>query len=660
MGSISMLQWHKAYMLEFLEGKELKECFTFSVPPESEEFGFAQRVTETKTFGGSVFDDYGNDTYKITINGTTINEEKKLVYKGSVGAPLFLTGTKEIFELQRIIKDWAANKNISNITNKKVYLYDLSKMSVLQLATGVASRNYWRVFIKDLKIKRDKSRPKTFKYTLDMVAVEDEAQGTNGFFSDGISKAVAGIQTAMDSLSTVMEYTEATMTAAANVADYCRKVKLAFDMAANRKYDMGLVTLAVGNAADTVSRVLGGDSNSVYNSAKEMFHATTVFGGLTKDNSDIGQQGKIQNSNKFYVTFNSNGGSEVKREEVEYGQTAEEPFDPVKTDYYFGGWFSDSALTVEYDFSQEVTASMTLYAKWEISVATITFNSRSGSQVAPIKVDAGETATEPTPPTRNGYAFDGWYTDSACTQAFDWSSPVNDNITLYAGWVKTYNIVFNSLGGSAVDMQTVTDGGLAIYPMTPTKENYTFAYWCTDNELQNIFDFATPIHTDVALYACWVQISNTVSFNSMGGSAVDSQRVAIGGYATKPADPAKEGFDFVYWATDSAGTNEFRFNTTQITANTTLYAKWTETICEVTFDSDDGSAVETQNVGYGKKAIFPEIPSKTGYSFEMWQTRKVIGSNGMNEPEYEYEEFDFATPIIEDTELFAKWFGGGN
>ena len=98
MGSISMLQWHKAYMLEFLEGKELKECFTFSVPPESEEFGFAQRVTETKTFGGSVFDDYGNDTYKITINGTTINEEKKLVYKGSVGAPLFLTGTKEIFE----------------------------------------------------------------------------------------------------------------------------------------------------------------------------------------------------------------------------------------------------------------------------------------------------------------------------------------------------------------------------------------------------------------------------------------------------------------------------------------------------------------------------------------------------------------------------------
>ena len=142
-------------MLEFLEGDELKDCFTFSVPPESEEFDFPQRVAETKTFGGSVFDDYGNDTYRITINGSTVNEEKKAIYRGSK-TPLYLTGTKEVFELQRIIRDWAANKNVTDPNKKKVYLYDLSKASVLQLSTGVASRNFWRVFIKDLKIKRDK------------------------------------------------------------------------------------------------------------------------------------------------------------------------------------------------------------------------------------------------------------------------------------------------------------------------------------------------------------------------------------------------------------------------------------------------------------------------------------------------------------------------
>ena len=92
-------------MLEFMDGNDVKDCFTFSVPPESEEFQFSQRITETKTFGGSVFDDFGNDPYRITISGTTVNEDKKLIYKGNKKAPQYLTGTKEIFELQKIIKN---------------------------------------------------------------------------------------------------------------------------------------------------------------------------------------------------------------------------------------------------------------------------------------------------------------------------------------------------------------------------------------------------------------------------------------------------------------------------------------------------------------------------------------------------------------------------
>ena len=110
----------------------------------------------------------------------------------------------------------------------------------------------------------------------------------------------------------------------------------------------------------------------------------------------------------------------------------------------------------------------------------------------------------------------------------------------------------------------------------------------------------------------------------------------------------------------------YRINTA-INANITLYAKWTETICDVTFDSDGGSAVETQSVGYGNKAIFPEIPVKEGCSFEMWRTRKEVevptGETDENdEPimttEYQYEEFDFSTPITEDITLYALWFGG--
>lgn len=667
MGSISLLQWRKAYMLEFLDGDTLVECFTFSVPPESEEFDFPQRVTETKTFGGSVFDDYGNDSYRITLSGTTVNEEKKLIYKGKTGAPMYLSGTKEIFELQKIIKNWADGKvsdrmffkkpenKLSN--NRKVYLYDLSKMSILQLATGVASRNYWRVFIKDLKIKRDKSKPKTYNYTLEMVAVEDTEQGKNGFFSEGVSNAIGAIQETMNAVNSVMELTEANIAAAAEVADYCNKVKNAYQMTANRKYDAGLVALAAGSGIDAVSRIMGGDSDSFYNMTKEFLHSVTVFGGLGKDNSDTKQKGKIQSTSKFTIVFNSNGGTNIRSETVEYSSTAKKPEDPVKTDYTFAGWYSDSTLTTEYDFTQEVTANIMLYAKWTLAIATVSFNSRNGSVVTPQKVTVGGKVTEPTPPTRTGYAFDKWYTNYAATHAFDFNTQITDNITLYAGWKQTCTIVFNSNGGSGVSTQTVNIGGLAIYPITPTKENYAFAYWCTDSGLQNAFDFSVPVTSNITLYALWVQLSNTVTFNSQGGTHIDSQRVVIGGYATKPEAPTREGYKFVYWATDAEGTNQFRFNTMPINANITLYAKWTESTHSVVFDTDGGSEVDTQTVKHGKRAIFPKIPTKEKRSFEMWRIKKKVETED-GETEYQYEEFDFNTAIIEDITLYALWFGG--
>ena len=193
--------------------------------------------------------------------------------------------------------------------------------------------------------------------------------------------------------------------------------------------------------------------------------------------------------------------------------------------------------------------------------------------------------------------------------------------------------------------------------MTPTKENYAFAYWCTDSGLQNAFDFSVPVTSNITLYALWVQLSNTVTFNSQGGTHIDSQRVVIGGYATKPEAPTREGYKFVYWATDAEGTNQFRFNTMPINANITLYAKWTESTHSVVFDTDGGSEVNTQTVKHGKRAIFPKIPTKEKRSFEMWRIKKKVETED-GETEYQYEEFDFNTAIIEDITLYALWFGG--
>lgn len=64
----------------------------------------------------------------------------------------------------------------------------------------------------------------------------------------------------------------------------------------------------------------------------------------------------------------------------------------------------------------------------------VTFNSQGGSKVTSAKVIHGEKAAKPADPTRSGYTFGGWYTDAACTTAYDFSSEVTSDLTLYAKW----------------------------------------------------------------------------------------------------------------------------------------------------------------------------------------------------------------------------------
>ena len=70
--------------------------------------------------------------------------------------------------------------------------------------------------------------------------------------------------------------------------------------------------------------------------------------------------------NKYTVKFNSNGGSVVDSQVVDYRTLATEPAAPTKTSYVFAGWYSDQGLTTAFSFSTVITASITLYAKWEI------------------------------------------------------------------------------------------------------------------------------------------------------------------------------------------------------------------------------------------------------------------------------------------------------
>lgn len=65
---------------------------------------------------------------------------------------------------------------------------------------------------------------------------------------------------------------------------------------------------------------------------------------------------------------------------------------------------------------------------------TITFDSKGGSNITPKTVANGDVADKPGVPVWAGRGFAGWYTDEACTQKYDFTTPVTGNITLYARW----------------------------------------------------------------------------------------------------------------------------------------------------------------------------------------------------------------------------------
>ncbi|MBQ6261636.1 MAG: InlB B-repeat-containing protein, partial [Firmicutes bacterium] len=116
----------------------------------------------------------------------------------------------------------------------------------------------------------------------------------------------------------------------------------------------------------------------------------------------------------------------------------------------------------------------------------------------------------------------------------------------------------------------------------PGLENWEFTGWFADQACTAAFDFDKPITAHTGVYAGWRKLADTgavsftVSFSANGhGTAPATQTVKSGGRASKPADPAEEGWIFGGWYTESSCVNAYDFGTA-VTKNTRLYAKWTK------------------------------------------------------------------------------------
>jgi uncharacterized repeat protein (TIGR02543 family) len=188
-------------------------------------------------------------------------------------------------------------------------------------------------------------------------------------------------------------------------------------------------------------------------------------------------------------------------------------------------------LTSAYVFTTMPAADITLYAKWTAESHSIFFESNGGSAVTTITQEIDTAVSAPTPPTKAGYSFAGWFSDVGLTSAYVFTTMPATDITLYAKWTaESHSISFNSNGGTAVSPITQDTGTVVTAPTPPTRTGYTFAGWFSDVGLTSSYTFTTMPVADITLYAKWT--SNAPAAITSTSFRVNASAGTLSGIAT--------------------------------------------------------------------------------------------------------------------------------
>ena len=296
---------------------------------------------------------------------------------------------------------------------------------------------------------------------------------------------------------------------------------------------------------------------------------------------------KIEDPAIYNVYFISDN-SVYHSQSVAEGSYISQPATPARQGYEFTGWYIDSGCVTPFDFSNPVSSELYLYAGWKLEnpddkpAYTVSFILNGGSGVSNVIVFQGQKLYIPATPTKEGYIFTGWYTDSSLSSLYNFENAVYSNFSLYAGWAPVgtsgeYIVSFISNGGTPILSQNIISGGNVTKPEDPIRANYIFAGWYEDQALTMPYDFSSPVTHDIVLYAKWIQDGiYTVTFHSEYGYVPTAQNVLHGEKAKEPGKITKKGSIFSGWYLEDRITR-FDFDS-PVEQNLELYAVWEEPV----------------------------------------------------------------------------------
>lgn len=417
--------------------------------------------------------------------------------------------------------------------------------------------------------------------------------------------------------------------------------------------------------------------------------AILSVGSLTackNDNSSESNQNSAPGKGYTYtIRFVCNGGSSVEQKTVPAGESVDLGEIVIeKENFCFYGWCLDEALTCR---AAEVIVSehdMTLYAEWgEIVSYTLSFQTAGGSAIASREYRPNDYLEQPADPEREGYAFAGWYQDAEFIRQFNFAGnrmPAK-NVTVYAKWVETPVLRFDSAGGSEVKELSGEAGDKISVPEAPEKEGFVFDGWYTDETYTTVYEFTTMPEKSVTVYAKWheqtkdVVLSLHINNPGFEGATVLSVRQDEGTVLQTDSVLAAfrkeieeklaeqvlgDGIDIsenpVYtfngWAYDAAGTK--RFDGVVPHENVDLYATWIRSsrYCKVTFLAEEASEAPiiyyiVKNTSFSDKTLkevetrFKSIYETLGYEINGFCTS-------------EQENFSSEQLVTADTVLSPK------
>lgn len=243
---------------------------------------------------------------------------------------------------------------------------------------------------------------------------------------------------------------------------------------------------------------------------------------------------------------------------------------------------------------------------------------------------------------------------------------IEKNLTIDVKYdLDNHTLTFETNGGSAINPVTVRHGNAVARPADPTKDKYTFIGWYADPEFTEEYDFATVLEADKTIYAKFELTSTPIGDIYVRYDVLHIKQLPDGTYDLANAEvehlSAKKDSTVTAVIKDYRATHHVNVNRTLSKLTGTAIqpymgvdGKPVYTILSVyydldfhtlTFDTMGGSKIAPETVRHGLTVAKPKDPVNGGYIFDGWYTDKTYRT-----------PYNFATPLTQDTTIYAKWF----